>query len=32
MLYCFSMVYFVINFLAIQKLSEDIFDKINKEK
>nr|DAE94298.1 MAG TPA: hypothetical protein [Caudoviricetes sp.] len=28
----FSMVYFVINFLAIQKLSEDIFDKINKEK
>lgn len=28
----FSMVYFVINFLAIPKLSEDIFDKINKEK
>ena len=28
----FSMIYFVINFLAIQKLSEDIFDRINKEQ
>jgi protein-S-isoprenylcysteine O-methyltransferase Ste14 len=28
----FSMVYFVINFLDIQKLSEDIFDRINKEQ
>lgn len=28
----FSMAYFVVNFLAIQKLNEDIFDKVNKEK
>lgn len=27
----FSMIYFVVNFLAIQKLNEDIFDRINKE-
>ena len=28
----FSMIYFVVNFLAIQKLNEDIFDRINREQ
>lgn len=28
----FSMIYFVVNFLAIQKLNEDIFDRINKDQ
>lgn len=27
----FSMVYFIVNFIAIQKLNEDIYDRINKE-
>ena len=28
----FSMIYSVVNFLAIQKLNEDIFDRINKDQ
>lgn len=31
LIYIFSVAYFIVNFLEIQKLNEDIFDRVNME-